>query len=132
MMLLRLFGVIDMSVWSGKGLPPVGTVCRVVSKSTTYNVVAEIIHYHGCRAWIGLIGNGEVFKGHNIIYKDKFEFRVFESEEDKAINDMQTVLENAYQDSSDRIPNEIMCNAESLDFYLRALYRAGYRKQDEE
>lgn len=110
--------VMNFDLEDGEGLPPVGTVCEVDIGGW---VECEIIaHFKQRRAMVAAFitpypnSDGSV-RLDSLVAKH---FRPLRSDEDKAVEEMERVFREAET-----------ANLRSL---MRALYRAGYRRQAEE
>lgn len=96
--------------WNGEGLPPVGTVCEVVSVHSEDNWKETTITHRGGSLSVGALDGIEVVFRHAY-----YRFRPIRpelSERDKAVEDMRKVV-----DSTDNRTRG-----------LELLYDAGYRK----
>jgi hypothetical protein len=117
--------------WNGEGLPPVGTVCEIAESSqhlsiryqvgTVVKIYANFTDDRGVELAAFVDDFGRV--GGVAIAKC---FRPIHSEEDQAVEEIAKILQNDHQLVTDTY-------SKNLDYFTgpaKALYRAGYRKQE--
>lgn len=120
----------EQKQWRGPedGLPPVGTVCEVRYLGKYNNnwlrikitaVTDTFVIGYIREDWESCINKSDPYVC----------FRPLRTEEDKAVEDMRDIIVETYRNSSGSEPSELP-HSDSLDVYLRKIYRAGYRKQE--
>ncbi len=102
----------EAHAWDGKGLPPVGCECEYEYFEVGNWISAKAIGYDGPACVVALDGYG--YEGSC----DPCEFRPIRSEEDRAVDHMKSVAGTSY------------VKPEVMEMICRALYCAGYRKEE--
>jgi hypothetical protein len=108
-------------IWTGEGLPPVGTVCEVVPHNTQWGFSStsgherEILAYHADFVWLGI--GGIALETTRI---DKVDFRPIRTPEQIAEEERETAINNMA---------EILTHNGTFFQDAARLYDAGYRLQ---